>query len=115
MFVQTIYMHNARFSLLTLVHVPLASLGTAWHSMYMESIYIDIYECRRWATRMREHARDARRILNYSIHGDISISLTLLRTRFSLPPPLPVERPSLLNFLITGMLFPFLIFLVMVE
>ena len=51
---------------------------------------------------MREDARDARRIFNYSIHGDISISFTLLRTRFSLPPPLPVERPSLLKFLLVA-------------
>ena len=44
------------------------------------------------------HARDTRRIFIY-IHRDISISFTLLRTPFSLPPPLLVERPSLLKFL----------------
>ena len=45
------------------------------------------------------HARDARRIFNYSIR-DISVSFTAAYA-FFLPPPLPVELPSLLKFLFT--------------
>ena len=51
-------------------------------------------------------ARDARRIFNYSIR-DISISFTAAYA-FFLPPPLPVERPSLLKFLLVPLINTFL-------
>ena len=95
MFVQTIYMHNARFSLLSLVHVPFPN----HHYLALDVYGVDVYRYTRVEAVGNTHALDARRILSYSIHGDISISFTLLRTRFALPPPLPVERPSLLKFL----------------
>ena len=91
MFVQTIYMHNARFSLLTLFDVPFPSLRDSL------DVYRYIHECRRWATRMRE-MRDAF-LFTYT---EIYLYRSLLRTPFSLPPPLPVERPSLLKFLVRG-------------
>ena len=57
-------------------------------------IYIDRHECRRWATLMRE-MRDAS-LFTYTV---IYLYRSLLLTPFSLPPPLPGERPSLLKFL----------------
>ena len=55
---------------------------------------MDIHECRRWATRMRE-MRDA----SLFTYTEIYLYRSLLRTPFSLPPRLAVERPSLLKFL----------------
>ena len=57
-------------------------------------MYIDIHECRRFATRMRE-MRDS----SLFTYTEIYLYRSLLRMPFSLPPPLPVERPSLLKFL----------------
>ena len=88
MLVQTIYMHNARFSLLTLVDVPSPSLSTrciwsVWR-LEMSRDSLDVYRYTRVQAVGNTHARDARRIFIY-IHGDISISFTAAYAFFPTP------------------------------
>ena len=76
MFIKTIYMHNARFTLLTLVDVLFPSLSTRciWSVWRLESRDSrDVYRYTRVQAVGNTHARDARRIFIY-IHGDISRS-----------------------------------------
>ena len=90
MFVQTIYtnvMHNARFSLLTLLDVPFPSLSTRciWSIWRLESRdCLDVYRYTRVQAVGNTHARDARPIFIY-IHGDISISFTAAYAFFPAP------------------------------
>ena len=65
MFAQSIYMHNARFSLLTLVDVPFPSLSTRciWSIWRLESRdSLDVYRYTRVQAVGNTHARDALRI-----------------------------------------------------
>ena len=75
MFVETIYMHNARFSLLTLVDIPFASLSTRciWSVSRLQSRdSLDVYRYARVQAVGNTHAQDARRIFIY-IHGDMAM------------------------------------------
>ena len=91
---------NARYSAVFSVRQNFICRSVSHHSLWRHWRCIDSLDVYRY-TRVQAvgntHARDAWRISNYSIR-DISMSFTAAYT-FFLPPPLPVERPSLLKFL----------------
>ena len=91
---------NARYSAVYPVRQNLICRSVTHHSLWRHWRCIDslnVYRYTRVQAVGNTHARDARRIFNYSIR-DIYISFTAAYA-FFLPPPLPVERPSLLQFL----------------